>query len=58
MNAAKKSAVLHCGECGSTHVGWDAWVDQFGDVNGGPFAHYICLDCGANEPELVEVFTR
>ena len=35
-----------CGKCGSTNIGYDAWVDADGKVIGGPFDAHQCQDCG------------
>jgi len=53
--------MLHCKECGSSRIGWDAWVDQNDELitslDKGTFNsidHYKCLGCDTEEPELVE----
>lgn len=45
--------MLHCKECGSSRIGWDAWVDQNDELIAS-FDHYKCLGCDTEEPELVE----
>lgn len=35
----------HCGDCGSDRIGWDAWVDENGEVIGGPYDNCQCMDC-------------
>ena len=44
--------MLFCKECGSNHIGWDAYVDENDEVIVS-FDHYLCLDCDTEEPELV-----
>ena len=43
---------LCCKDCGSNNIGWDAWVDEDGEVIN-IFDNYICLDCKQSTPELV-----
>jgi len=37
-----------CEECGSDKIGYDAWVDQDGNVVGGPYDNCLCMECGHN----------
>ena len=34
-----------CSECGSHNIGYDAWVDQDGNLVGGPYDNAMCMDC-------------
>ena len=47
--------MLRCKECGSNSIGWDAWVDEEGEVIN-TFDNYVCLDCEQHTPELVVDF--
>ena len=38
---------MMCSKCGSDRVGFDAWVDENGNIIGGPYDHSMCLDCEA-----------
>lgn len=38
-----------CDVCGSDQIGWDAWVDENGEVIGGPYDNCQCMDCGSND---------
>lgn len=37
-----------CQDCESDNIGWDAWVDQDGNVVGGPYDNCQCMDCGSD----------
>lgn len=37
--------------CCGAEIGYDAWVDSNGDVNGGPFDNSICLECCGENPD-------
>lgn len=39
-------------ECCHAEIGYDAWVNSAGEVNGGPFDDCICINCGMEEPEV------
>lgn len=43
-----------CGLCGSHDIGWDGWIDSNGEVCGGPYDNYQCMDCGEDEPPLIQ----
>jgi len=43
-----------CQNCDSTNIGWDAWVDQNGELLAGPFDHCQCMDCGSEDIEDIE----
>ena len=45
--------MLHCKECDSSEIGWDAWVDENNEVIV-TFDNYKCLNCSTEKPELVE----
>ena len=45
--------MLHCKKCGSSEIGWDAWVDENDEVIA-TFENYKCLNCGTENPEVVE----
>lgn len=36
-----------CKDCGSSKIGWDAWVDQDGILIAGPYDYCQCMDCGS-----------
>jgi RNase P subunit RPR2 len=38
-----------CKNCNSELIGWDAYVDQNGNVLGGPYDHCECMDCGSTD---------
>jgi hypothetical protein len=38
-----------CQDCYSTNIGWDAWVDQDGELLAGPFDNCQCMDCGSKD---------
>jgi hypothetical protein len=44
--------MLCCEECGSNNIGWDAWVDEEGEVIN-TFDNYMCLDCEQHTPKLI-----
>jgi hypothetical protein len=37
-----------CEDCGGNNIGWDAWVDENGEVIGGPYDNCLCMDCGCS----------
>jgi hypothetical protein len=37
-----------CEQCESNRIGYDAWVDQDGNVIGGPYDNCQCMDCGSD----------
>jgi len=37
-----------CSECESSRIGYDAWVDQDGNLIGGPYDNCMCMDCGSS----------
>jgi hypothetical protein len=37
-----------CEQCHSDRIGYDAWVDQDGNVIGGPYDNCLCMDCGSS----------
>jgi hypothetical protein len=37
-----------CEQCESDRIGYDAWVDQDGNVIGGPYDNCQCMDCGSS----------
>ena len=37
-----------CQDCESDNIGGDAWVDQDGNVVGGPYDNCQCMDCGSD----------
>lgn len=43
-----------CQDCDSTNIGWDAWVDQNGELLSGPFDNCQCMDCGSSDIEDIE----
>ena len=43
-----------CSECGSDNVGFDAWVDENGEVIGGPYDNSMCMDCEATDCAIEE----
>ena len=42
-----------CAECGG-QIGFDALADWHGELIT-TYDHYTCMDCGVNEPKLMEV---
>jgi len=40
-----------CSECGSSNIGYDAWVDQDGNLVGGPYDNAMCMDCSSPNVE-------
>jgi hypothetical protein len=40
-----------CSECGSSNIGYDAWVDKHGNVVGGPYDNAMCMDCSSPNVE-------
>lgn len=42
-----------CQDCDSNNIGWDAWVDQNGELLAGPFDHCQCMDCGSEDVEEI-----
>jgi DNA-directed RNA polymerase subunit RPC12/RpoP len=38
-----------CQDCNSNNIGWDAWVDQDGELLAGPFDNCQCMDCGSKD---------
>lgn len=40
-----------CLDCESANIGWDAWVDQDGQLIGGPYDNCECMDCGSTNIE-------
>ena len=47
------AASLHCENCGSDDIGWDAITDQRGDVTR-VLEPYTCLKCNAYKPVLLK----
>jgi hypothetical protein len=37
-----------CEDCKSYNIGWDAWVDQDGELLAGPYDNCQCMDCGSD----------
>lgn len=42
-----------CRPCGSSKIGFEARVDINNKIIAGPYANYICCECGAENPILV-----
>jgi hypothetical protein len=40
-----------CRDCNSNNIGWDAWVDENGELLAGPFDNCQCMDCGSEDIE-------
>jgi len=40
-----------CQDCNSNNIGWDAWVDENGELLAGPFDNCQCMDCGSEDIE-------
>jgi hypothetical protein len=40
-----------CQDCKSNNIGWDAWVDEYGELLAGPFDNCQCMDCGSEDIE-------
>jgi hypothetical protein len=40
-----------CQDCNSNNIGWDAWVDDNGELLAGPFDNCQCMDCGSEDIE-------
>ena len=59
-DADKKTEEV-CDECGSEHIGYEAWVKNIDgkmEVVGGPFDASQCLYCGENNPDVRNVLVK
>lgn len=52
LNVEPEAQPVELSECCHAEIGYDAWVDSNGVLNGGPFDNCICTNCSMEEPKV------
>lgn len=52
LNCEEPTEPVYLSECCHAEIGYDAWVDSNGALNGGPYDNSICTNCSMEDPEV------